>query len=225
MPAFGTTNIQANDGVDIGYKFSAYAGGAQASASNWLDGPGGRELSTILMQLIGAQQVPNTGCQFPDGSDLAQHYGVGGPVGSGAYNNIINHINNPSANPQPASVTAIWTTFNDGTTSTSWGTSLTPGPGPKNGNWYLPTTSGIGSNYWVRYTWGNDTGTTRPGVNNGAVGWTSISSEPTIMFYITTRYDSIRSLGTCTIQIASDPNGSNIVYSQTVSFDLEIDVI
>lgn len=85
--------------------------------------------------------------------------------------------------------------------------------GQSMGNWASPTTSGIGSSYWIRFTQTfSSGGSSETGSARGA--WISLSTNPSFGIagtggpgaYGERRY---------TVQIASDSGGSNIVATRT----------
>jgi hypothetical protein len=74
-------------------------------------------------------------------------------------------------------------------------------------NWYLPTTTGIGSSYWIRFT-----PTTGTATANSAATWAPLSSTQAISKGPTT---SVGGTCTFTVEIATDSLGSNIVLTST----------
>jgi hypothetical protein len=79
------------------------------------------------------------------------------------------------------------------------------------GNWATPTTAGIGSSYWIRFTQTASSGTsTETGSARGV--WISLSITPTFGIEVSGPGFSNRYY---TVQIASDSGGSNIVATQT----------
>lgn len=107
--------------------------------------------------------------------------------------------------------TATLTINTDGTV-TGVGTPADTGT-PGTANWFSPTSTGIGSIYWVRFTATTGTFTT-----NGASTFTQISSALSVTKAATTLSGSVA----FTIEIASDSGGSNIVFtstSNTLSYD------
>jgi hypothetical protein len=82
------------------------------------------------------------------------------------------------------------------------------------GNWGSPTTSGAGSNYWVRFTRTGYTPIGDPEFSTATTGWLNLGSNQVIQVY--TYFDNIdASSGTYTIQIATDSGGANIVATAT----------
>lgn len=87
------------------------------------------------------------------------------------------------------------------------------------GNWGTPTTAGIGSNYWVRYTRTSTSGT---GSSTATTGWLQLNtgrqisatkSNPNVGVYT----------ATWTIDLATDSSGTNIVKTFTnVSLTAEV---
>lgn len=106
----------------------------------------------------------------------------------------------------PGSATASLTLGTDGTINN--GSNDSSG-GPA--YWYTPTTVGIGSNYWVRMTLNSGDAFT-----TGTVGsYLQLSSSRAWTLQeavIGTKTNS------CTIQIATDSGGANVVASGTISF-------
>lgn len=81
-------------------------------------------------------------------------------------------------------------------------------------NWYSPTLAGVGNSLWVRYT--VSTGTTPSG---DAVG-VALALSSIRLWYLSASYNQIRT-GTGTVDIATDPDMTNIISSFTVSLDAE----
>lgn len=100
--------------------------------------------------------------------------------------------------------------YNDGTWASRGGVT---------GNWASPTTAGVGSNYWLRYTL---TSTTGSGTNSGSSGWLALSSTRSLLAQKSDANVGIYN-ATYTIQIASDSGGSTIVataYNVTLSAEV-----
>jgi len=111
--------------------------------------------------------------------------------------------------------------FNNGTITFSYGAGFT-----SVSNWASPTTSLIGNSYWIRFTqtyYFGDGGTS----STGSTGWISLggSSEgggsATSLFAATSGSGNV--VAEFTIEIATDPFGSNVVISKSNVF-LEIAV-
>ena len=106
----------------------------------------------------------------------------------------------------PATAYAEWVFYADG----SMGYFTSGGSGSM-GNWTTPTSSGIGSSYWIRLTETSSYGSfTETGSGRGI--WNQIN--------VAQYFGISRSLGgsggaVYTIQIASDSSGSNIVATRT----------
>lgn len=89
---------------------------------------------------------------------------------------------------------------NDGTSTGSMGT----------GNWFTPTQSGIGSQYWVKLTVTSTTNTTITGsatatvLSVGGVGWTFTNTGSTV-----------EGFGTFTLTFYSDAAGTQVVGTST----------
>jgi hypothetical protein len=82
------------------------------------------------------------------------------------------------------------------------------------GNWGSPTTSGAGSNYWVRFTRTGYAPIGEPEKSTATTGWLNLGSNQVIQVY--TYFDDISgSQGEYTIQIATDSGGANIIATRT----------
>jgi hypothetical protein len=219
--AYGTVGYQSPDGVDIGQKFSAYAGGNKAPTSNYQIS-NGQDLSVILQPLIGAQQVAATNFQGPDGRDLALYYGTGGPVANPTIPNVASEASG-SRGSQNLSTSVLMNVSNDGTAYAT-----PPTSGSANFNWYLPQTSGIGNSYWVKFSYttsGGGLGTFQ--ATNNATGWTQITGNINITLTLTFGAGGSATasrFGTMTMQVASDPNGANIVSQGTCNWNLTVTI-
>ena len=88
------------------------------------------------------------------------------------------------------------------------------------GNWWSPTQPGVGTGLWVRMT--HLTGNAfneRIGITTDLVGgWVSLASN---RFWCLVRYTTGVSALTAQVQIATDPDGYNIVSTFNVSLDTE----
>lgn len=106
----------------------------------------------------------------------------------------------------PATAYAEWVFYADGTIGY-----FSSGGSGSMGNWTTPTSSGIGSSYWIRLTETSSYGSfTETGSGRGI--WNQIN--------VAQYFGISRSLGgsggaVYTIQIASDSSGSNIVATRT----------
>lgn len=79
------------------------------------------------------------------------------------------------------------------------------------GNWATPTTAGIGSSYWIRFTQTSSSGTsTETGSARGV--WIALSISPTFGIEVSGPGFSNRYY---TVEVASDSGGSNIVATKT----------
>lgn len=79
------------------------------------------------------------------------------------------------------------------------------------GDWATPTTAGVGSSYWIRFTQTSSSGTsTETGSARGS--WISLSIAPTFGLETSTVGFSNRYY---TVEVASDSGGSNIVATKT----------
>lgn len=101
--------------------------------------------------------------------------------------------------------TATFTLNTDGTVTASF----VDGDGGStigSASWFTPTTAGIGSSYWVRYTVTSGTATT-----NGASSFTQLNAARSI----TKSASAGTASCTFTIEIATDSGGTNIVLTST----------
>ena len=79
------------------------------------------------------------------------------------------------------------------------------------GDWATPTTAGIGSSYWIRFTQTSSSGTsTETGSARGV--WIALSISPTFGVEVSGPGYASR---TYTVEVASDSGGSNIVATKT----------
>ena len=85
-------------------------------------------------------------------------------------------------------------------------------------NWATPTTAGIGSNYWIRFT---QTASFGPSTETGNARntWIQLSNAPTFGLSKTANGGSSR---TYTAQIATDSGGANIVTTKSVVISVEV---
>ena len=79
------------------------------------------------------------------------------------------------------------------------------------GNWGTPTTSGIGSSYWIRFT--RTAQDLSVGSSSPSTGWLSLSTAQGVTVYNPTSAGTFSA--TYSIQISTDSGGSNIVASCT----------
>jgi hypothetical protein len=92
-------------------------------------------------------------------------------------------------------------------------------------NWFTPTTSGIGSSYWIRWT---PTVNSDVGAGNyydpGSSGWQSLATQK--FFGVATGSNNqVRNISVSyLIEIASDSSGSTIVTSATHSLEADITI-
>lgn len=88
-------------------------------------------------------------------------------------------------------------------------------------NWASPTTTGIGSNYWIRFTQTSSySGTTETGSARGV--WLQLSAN---RVFGVTRTQNGAGGRYYTVEIATDSSGSNIVATKTnVGLEVEINV-
>lgn len=80
------------------------------------------------------------------------------------------------------------------------------------GSWATPTTTGIGSSYWVRFTQTATSGAGQTEYGSARGVWNQISST---LYFGVSRTANGGGYRTYTVQIASDSGGSNIVATAT----------
>ncbi len=80
------------------------------------------------------------------------------------------------------------------------------------GNWATPTTTGIGSSYWVRFTETASSGAGQTVYGSARGVWHQISST---LYFGVSRTANGGGYRTYTVQIATDSGGSNIVATKT----------
>ena len=104
------------------------------------------------------------------------------------------------------------------------GTWYASGPN-SSGNWYSPTTPGIGAYFWIRFTqtsWGYNQGSSA----SPSTGWLNLASYGDSLnqpyMNASTRFGGLRT-AVYTIEISTDPWGNNIVATRT-GYTLQIDV-
>ena len=78
------------------------------------------------------------------------------------------------------------------------------------GNWYAPTTGGVGSGFWIRWT--NTSGTLSTGT---AGSWLALSTSKSFSVEFTPLSGSKSCTGT--VELATDAGGSNVVASGSVT--------
>ena len=83
------------------------------------------------------------------------------------------------------------------------------------GNWGTPTTAGIGSSYWIRFTRTAQDVTASGQSSSSSTGWLSLSSAQSITVYNGFPYGSSSFSATYSIEISTDSGGSSIVASCT----------
>lgn len=176
-----------------------------------LPGSGSISLAQVLAEL----QVANPSRAYPlslTDSDVRALAGV--PSGnivlptdfygksSFAITNPFTAINKTKAGTGPQTMTVTVNT--DGTityTASSTGSGST--------SWGAPTTSGIGSLYWVRFTLTSGDALS----SNGASTWTQLSTGRSFARQASLSGDSFSS--TVTIELATDSGGANVVATWT----------
>lgn len=80
------------------------------------------------------------------------------------------------------------------------------------GNWASPTTTGIGSSYWIRLTQTGSSGGPITDTGNARGVWISLSTTPFFGISVTANGAFYKQY---TVQIATDSGGSNIVATKT----------
>lgn len=80
------------------------------------------------------------------------------------------------------------------------------------GNWATPTTTGVGSSYWVRFTETASSGAGQTVYGSARGVWHQISST---LYFGVSRTANGGGYRTYTVQIATDSGGSNIVATKT----------
>ena len=148
--------------------------------------------------------------------------GGSGTFSSGAisFNEFYNKGPSPAVTISLASLTAIYGDtpypglafayylFNSNGVITYWANGVN---NAAVGNWASPTTAGIGSSYWIRFTQTSSSGTsTETGSARGT--WISLSISPTFGVQVSGPGYGSR---TYTVEVASDSGGSNIVATKT----------
>ena len=85
-------------------------------------------------------------------------------------------------------------------------------------NWYTPTTSSIGSGYWVRFTRTSNTGGSY-GASEPTTGWQQLSTTRNVYVNANTLGGSVDRLyvSNYTVEISSDSSGSTILSTSTIS--------
>jgi hypothetical protein len=86
--------------------------------------------------------------------------------------------------------------------------------GTPSGNWATPTTIGIGSSYWIRFTRTSFSGSLGGNTATPSTGWLQLSGAGISVYNAGGGADAIAS-AEYTIEIATDSGGSNIVASAT----------
>ena len=80
------------------------------------------------------------------------------------------------------------------------------------GNWATPTTTGIGSSYWIRFTQTGSSGAGQTEYGSPRGVWVQMSS---VLYFGVSRTANGGGYIQYTVQIASDSGGSNIVATKT----------
>lgn len=92
-------------------------------------------------------------------------------------------------------------------------------------NWFTPTTPNIGDNYWIRFTLTSTTGTNNSGPNytswtlepstSGSTFWMNLNTSRQFNVYAFSVSSTMNRTATYTVEIATDPGGTNIVATGT----------
>ncbi len=85
--------------------------------------------------------------------------------------------------------------------------------GTPSGNWATPTTTGIGSSYWIRFTRTSFSGSFGGNTATPSTGWLQLSGNPGISVY--NAGSEAIATAEYTIEIATDSGGSNIIATAT----------
>jgi hypothetical protein len=91
-------------------------------------------------------------------------------------------------------------------------TGTSDGGTQSSGNWASPTTTGIGSSYWIRLTQTGSSGGPITDTGNARGVWISLSITPYFGISVTANGAFYKQY---TVQIATDSGGSNIVATKT----------
>lgn len=174
-------------GTDFESLFAPGSGGDDTGYRN----SGGTDLKGIFAPYTSGTKVSTTGYRLSNGTDLADRFqklGEGGgsppppPPPPGAPVNPLPGNNTTIAAEEAGVAGDAYITFNtNGTITTGDNTG-----GFSGGNWYSPTTTSIGSNYWIKAT--VMSGATTSGTNN------------TLLSMGATRTWSKSTQGSCTVK-------------------------
>ena len=85
------------------------------------------------------------------------------------------------------------------------------------GNWATPTTTGIGSSYWVRYTLNSTSGSSTGTTWTTTTGWLALSSTRTALVTASSPTVNRTRTAAYTVDIASDSAGTTIVSTSTIT--------
>lgn len=179
---------------------------------------GGSAPHSINEYYRGGGLVPNTpaNSNIPTSGTISFSQFYGASASSG---NVVNPLpfNGSSYSALDDFVADIGLYLNSDGTYQINGSAAYISPIPSNGNWFTPTTTGIGNNYWVRFT--------RTSFSNNAYG----SSSPTTTWL---QLSTTRSVGvsagalnhvgnataTYLVEISPNSGGSPVVGSGTITF-------
>ena len=183
-----------------------------------------------FLQSGGAISMSQINGLFVRGNNLGAYRGTtyytagGGPFtfssGAISFSNFYNTGPSPNISISLASLTSIYGDtpypglafayylFNSNGVITYWANGVN---NAAVGNWATPTTAGIGSSYWIRFTQTSSSGTsTETGSARGV--WIALSISPTFGIEVSGPGFSNRYY---TVEVASDSGGSNIVATKT----------
>lgn len=90
-----------------------------------------------------------------------------------------------------------------------------------NSSWTTPTTAGIGSSYWIRFTQTGSSGAGQTEYGSPRGVWVSLSGSP---YFGVSRTANGAGYRQYTVEIASDSGGSNIVATKT-NVELTVEII
>lgn len=210
-----------SNGVDLDNIFSLYASGTQPGATGILIA--GADINTRYQPLSAGNPVSATDI-FSNSADLNTIFGTvtsGGVVINPGYTTLgaTASISHGSGN---ATATASFELFSNGTYS------LTEhGGGSQTGNWFTPTTAGIGSTYKVQWTFTQGShGAGSVGSSNPAPTPTSLSSDQTFTCFLTYGAGGVSSsVSNGSLQIEILDASNTVLSNVTIATLCEVDVV
>jgi len=120
--------------------------------------------------------------------------------------------------PDAPSAASRFFVYSDGTWSATQDTAGTS----TNGNWVSPTTTGIGSYYWVKFTITSTSGSSTQTSWTANTGWLAMSSTQTVAVTAISTGSPRNRTTTYNVQIAKDSLGTSVVSSGTVTLTATI---